>query len=161
MTSEDPPARKAVPPEDAALPACPHAASAPLDRDGHVVRVRSVQTARAILQERHRTRQAGFTAEFIPQGVLRHHPILMSDGPLHDEQRRKTARFFAPAVIAAQVSSQYGLVALGQVESVVEQVYAITTERRMSHPATVAISRLARDKLFARGEGGRDGRGGD
>lgn len=104
MTSEDAPARKAVPPEDAALPACPHAASAPLDRDGHVVRVRSVQTARAILQERHRTRQAGFTAEFIPQGVLRHHPILMSDGPLHDEQRRKTARFFAPAVIARRHS---------------------------------------------------------
>lgn len=64
--------------------------------------------------------------------------------------------FFAPAVIAAQVSSQYGLVALGQVEAVVEQVYAITTERRMSHPATVAISRLARDKLFARGDGRDD-----
>jgi LysR family transcriptional activator of nhaA len=26
--------------------------------------------------------------------------------------------------------------------------YAITTERRMSHPATVAIGALARDKLF-------------
>jgi LysR family transcriptional activator of nhaA len=56
--------------------------------------------------------------------------------------------FFAPTVIATQVSSQYQLVALGQVDSVVEQVYAITTERRMSHPATVAISTLARDKLF-------------
>ncbi|RNF29425.1 LysR family transcriptional regulator, partial [Massilia aurea] len=68
--------------------------------------------------------------------------------------------FFAPSVIAAQVSSQYGLVALGEVESVVEQVYAITTERRMSHPATVAISRLARDKLFARGDGRSEGAGG-
>ena len=65
--------------------------------------------------------------------------------------------FFAPTVIAAQVSSQYGLVALGQVDAVVEQVYAITTERRMSHPATVAISRIARDKLFARGETRDDG----
>jgi LysR family transcriptional activator of nhaA len=57
--------------------------------------------------------------------------------------------FFAPTVIAAQVSKQYQVVALGQVDSVVEQVYALTTERRMSHPATVAISRLARDQLFA------------
>ncbi|MGX4640504.1 transcriptional activator NhaR [Massilia sp. SYSU DXS3249] len=56
--------------------------------------------------------------------------------------------FFAPAAIASQVSGQYQVVALGQVSGVVEEVYAITTERRMSHPATVAISTAARDKLF-------------
>lgn len=56
--------------------------------------------------------------------------------------------FFAPTVIASQVCSQYKVVALGQIHSVVEQVYAISTERRMSHPATVAISHAARDKLF-------------
>lgn len=56
--------------------------------------------------------------------------------------------FFAPSVIAAQVCEQYHVVALGQVDAVVEQVYAITTERRMSHPATVAIGALARDMLF-------------
>lgn len=56
--------------------------------------------------------------------------------------------FFAPTVIASQVCAQYQVVALGQVDQVVEEVYAITTERRMSHPATVAISTTARDKLF-------------
>ena len=56
--------------------------------------------------------------------------------------------FFAPTVIAEQVCGQYGVVALGTVETVTEQVYAITTERRMSHPAMLAISTLARDKLF-------------
>ncbi|QYF93208.1 transcriptional activator NhaR [Massilia sp. PAMC28688] len=56
--------------------------------------------------------------------------------------------FFAPTVIAAQVCDQYRVVALGQVASLVEQVYAITTERRLSHPATVAISKMARDRLF-------------
>jgi len=56
--------------------------------------------------------------------------------------------FFAPTVIAPQVCSQHAVVAIGQVDAVVEQVYALTTERRISHPATVAISRLARDKLF-------------
>jgi len=57
--------------------------------------------------------------------------------------------FFAPAVIASQVCEQYGVVALGQVQPVVEQVYAITTERRMSHPASLAISTVARNTLFA------------
>ncbi|HEX9171763.1 MAG TPA: transcriptional activator NhaR [Telluria sp.] len=57
--------------------------------------------------------------------------------------------FFAPTVIAQQVCDQYRVVQLGRVETLVEQVYAITTERRHSHPATVAISRLARDSLFA------------
>lgn len=56
--------------------------------------------------------------------------------------------FFAPSVIAAQVCSQYQVAIVGRIESVVEQVYAITTERRMSHPGTVAISTIARDKLF-------------
>ncbi|SFD02610.1 transcriptional activator NhaR [Massilia yuzhufengensis] len=56
--------------------------------------------------------------------------------------------FFAPTVIAPQVCQQYGVVVLGQVDSVVEQVYALSTERRMRHPATLAISALARDELF-------------
>jgi LysR family transcriptional activator of nhaA len=55
---------------------------------------------------------------------------------------------FAPTVIGAQVSDQYQVVAPAQVDDVVEQVYAITIERRMSHPATVAISTAARDQLF-------------
>lgn len=57
--------------------------------------------------------------------------------------------FFAPTVIAAQVSDQYRVSAIGQVDTLVEQVYAITTERRISHPATVAISKAARDSLFS------------
>jgi LysR family transcriptional activator of nhaA len=57
--------------------------------------------------------------------------------------------FLAPTVIAEQVCAQYGVIAVGQVDTLVEQVYAITTERRLSHPATVAISRWARDSLFA------------
>ncbi len=57
--------------------------------------------------------------------------------------------FFAPTVIASQVCEQYRLVQLGRIDALVEQVFAITTERRLSHPATVAISRAARDGLFA------------
>lgn len=71
----------------------------PLERRPGLVRVRSLVAARQVLRERAKTRQAGFTAEKIPQGAFRHRPILISDGPLHDEQRSKVARFFAPAVV--------------------------------------------------------------
>lgn len=56
--------------------------------------------------------------------------------------------FFAPNVIAAQVCKQYGVVEVGRIDGIVEQVYAITTERRLSHPATLAISQAARHELF-------------
>lgn len=53
-----------------------------------------------MLRARSETTQAGFTAEWIPKGRLTHHPILISDGPQHDEQRGKVGRFFAPRVVA-------------------------------------------------------------
>ena len=71
-----------------------------VEQGGGVWRLRSYAAARQVLQARDKTAQAGFTAEYIPTGYLKHHPILMSDGPLHDEQRRKVGRFFAPAVVA-------------------------------------------------------------
>ena len=80
-------------------------------REGTVWRIGSLDAARQVLRARHATVQAGFTAEFIPKGVLRHHPILMSDGPLHDEQRSKVARFFAPRVVAERYSGHLEAVA--------------------------------------------------
>ena len=71
-----------------------------IERQGRIWRIRSLPAARQVLRARHATPQAGLTAEFIPKGRLEHHPILISDGPLHDEQRSKVARFFAPAVVA-------------------------------------------------------------
>jgi cytochrome P450 len=73
-----------------------------METGGHVWRVRSAALVRQLLRERRRTTQAGFTAESIPKGYLKHHPILISDGPLHDEQRTKVGRFFAPKVVASR-----------------------------------------------------------
>lgn len=70
-----------------------------LERLGRVVRIRSLAGARQVLRERHSTTQAGFTAEYIPKGLFRNHPILFSDGPGHDQQRADVARFFAPKVV--------------------------------------------------------------
>ena len=81
------------------------AASPRVEREGHVWRIRSASAARQILSARRATTQAGFTAEAIPQGYLKHHPILISDGPLHDRQRSKIGRFFAPKVVAARYST--------------------------------------------------------
>lgn len=76
-----------------------------MERAGPVWRIRGLAAARQVLQARTATTQAGFTAEAIPKGFFRHHPILVSDGPLHDEQRKKVARFFAPAVVARKYTT--------------------------------------------------------
>ena len=76
--------------------------------EGGLWRVRSLHVARQVLRARRETTQAGFTAEWIPQGWLQHRPILISDGPLHDAQRAKVARFLAPAVVAERYGALMG-----------------------------------------------------
>ncbi len=61
-----------------------------------------------------------------------------------------TGVFIAPTAIAAYVSSQYGVNALGVIVTVREQLYAITAQRRLTHPAVVAISEAAHHQLFGR-----------
>ncbi|MBP8919763.1 MAG: cytochrome P450 [Micropruina sp.] len=77
-----------------------------VERAPRVWRIRSLAAARQVLRARRATTQAGFTAEAIPKGYLRHHPILVSDGPLHDEQRSKVARFFAPKVVEERYAAR-------------------------------------------------------
>lgn len=74
----------------------------PVEESCGIWNIRSHAAARQVLTAKGATTQAGFTAEFIPMGRLKHQPILFSDGPLHDEQRRKVGRFFAPAVVTAR-----------------------------------------------------------
>lgn len=52
--------------------------------------------------------------------------------------------FIAPSAIADEVASQYGAQIIGKTEEVREQYYAISVERRLSHPAVVAITQTAR-----------------
>ena len=62
--------------------------------------------------------------------------------------------FAAPTAIAEYVRTQYGVLILGAIATVREQIYAITTQRRLTHPAVVAISQAARQELFASPEKG-------
>ncbi len=54
----------------------------------------------------------------------------------------------APAVLEKEMVGQYGLEVVGQADSIRERFYAITTERRLQHPAVVAMSEMARTELF-------------
>ncbi len=56
--------------------------------------------------------------------------------------------FAVPSVIETEVQRQYQVQAIGRVEDVRERFYAISVERRLKHPAVVAISEAARKKLF-------------
>lgn len=55
--------------------------------------------------------------------------------------------FFAPSVIEAQVVKN-GLEVLGRVNEITERFYAISVERRVTHPAVAAICNSARANLF-------------
>lgn len=57
--------------------------------------------------------------------------------------------FPVPAAIAGEVCAQLGVKEVGRTEDLREQFHAITVERRVSHPATVAVIGAARDRLFA------------
>lgn len=56
--------------------------------------------------------------------------------------------FAAPTVIGTDVRRQYGVRAIGKAEKVRERFYAISVERRLKHPAVVAISETARNETF-------------
>lgn len=58
--------------------------------------------------------------------------------------------FIAPAVIEAEVESQYCVKSIGRITEVKEKFYAISIERRVSHPVVAVIMEAARESLFAK-----------
>ncbi len=56
--------------------------------------------------------------------------------------------FPAPMAVAAQVRAQYGVELVGEIPDVSERYYAISVERRLKHPAVVALLETARRELF-------------
>ncbi|MBT3203675.1 MAG: transcriptional activator NhaR [Gammaproteobacteria bacterium] len=57
--------------------------------------------------------------------------------------------FIAPAAIEKEVEVQYQVSAIGKIEQVKEQFYAISVERRIYHPVVSAIMEAARETLFS------------
>jgi LysR family transcriptional activator of nhaA len=57
--------------------------------------------------------------------------------------------FVAPAVLEKEVTRQYGVSTVGRLEGVKERYYAISVERRLKHPAVIAISEAANEMLVS------------
>lgn len=53
--------------------------------------------------------------------------------------QRGAGLFPMPTMVAAETAVQYGVVPVGRTDDVRYQLYAVTTERRLTHPAVVAI----------------------
>ena len=60
--------------------------------------------------------------------------------------------FPAPLVLQRELRRELGVVPVGTADGVRERFYAISVEKRLKHPAVVAISEQARLDMFARGE---------
>lgn len=57
--------------------------------------------------------------------------------------------FIAPSVIEQEVTRQYDVEPIGRTDQVRERFYAISAERRLRHPAVVAVSNAARMEVFS------------
>jgi len=63
--------------------------------------------------------------------------------------RRGMGIFIAPSVLEREIERQYGVQALGAAPDVLEVFFAISVERRVTHPCATAITQAAREELFA------------
>jgi LysR family transcriptional activator of nhaA len=57
--------------------------------------------------------------------------------------------FPGPSAIEREICSMYRVIIVGRTREVSERFYAISPERRLKHPAVVAISDAARNRIFA------------
>jgi len=55
----------------------------------------------------------------------------------------------APLAIQKEIEQQFGLRLLLEIPNAIERFYAITVERRLRHPAVLAISETAKNTLFS------------
>ncbi len=80
------------------------------------------------------------------------HPRLVGefdDGALMKSFGQAGAGVFpAPSAIAAEVAAQCGVLPVGHTEAINERFFLITVERKLNHPAALAVSEAAHQGLF-------------
>ncbi len=59
-----------------------------------------------------------------------------------------TGIFAAPIVVEAEIRKTHGVALVGHTDDVREEFYAITVERRITHPAVAAIAEAAREGIL-------------
>lgn len=62
--------------------------------------------------------------------------------------QRGAGVFIGPTVLELEIERQYGVKTLGRTQEIIEEFFAISVERRVTHPCVVAIAEAARDRLF-------------
>lgn len=63
--------------------------------------------------------------------------------------RRGAGLFVAPTVLADDIARQFSVASIGEADGITVEYFAISVERRITHPCVVAITRSARQALFA------------
>ena len=58
--------------------------------------------------------------------------------------------FMSATVLDAETVSQYGVQVIGRTDEIVESFFAVSAERRITHPCVAAITESARRQLFVR-----------
>ncbi|CAM8626621.1 LysR Transcriptional regulator [Comamonadaceae bacterium] len=72
------------------------------------------------------------------------------DGALMNAFGRKgRGIFMAPSVMEADIVEQFGVEVIGRSDELVEEFFAVSVERRITHPCVVAITKTARGQLFS------------
>ncbi len=81
------------------------------------------------------------------------HPRIVGefdDSALAEEFARRGAGILVgPTVLSREIEKRLGVKALGDAAGVVADFFAITVERRITHPCVIAITQSARSELFA------------
>lgn len=67
--------------------------------------------------------------------------------------RQGAGVFLSPSVVEQETAGQFGVQVVGHTDEIVEDFYAISVERRITHPGVAAITQAARGALFSASPG--------
>ncbi|WP_176066576.1 LysR family transcriptional regulator [Anaeromyxobacter diazotrophicus] len=110
---------------------------------------RSLDGAPALLPARGTALRRDLEAWFEGEGVRPLAVAEFDDTALLTAFGRRGLGFFAaPTVIAAEVCAQLRVAPVGRAEEVRERYFAVSVERRLRHPAVVALADAARSRTF-------------
>jgi LysR family transcriptional activator of nhaA len=56
--------------------------------------------------------------------------------------------FFMPTIVEQEVCEQYHVEVIGRAENLRQRYYTVTSEKKITHPAVVAVCDGARDIIF-------------
>ncbi|NBX58129.1 MAG: transcriptional activator NhaR [Gammaproteobacteria bacterium] len=118
---------------------------------------RSLNDAPLLLPTDRSANRRVLEAWFVRHGVT---PRIV--GELDDSALVKTfaqhgvGAFAAPLAIEDEILRQYGVVSFGRLDEPKAKFYAISTERRIKHPAVAIITEAARTELFSSRNSGGD-----